>query len=85
MRHSAALNAHVLGGAVSEVIICDVRGLSGSETGSNGCRPNLQLELTVPIEVPLVKKVAPSVLLDQAVLRSSDDGWESESQDEDRA
>ena len=41
------------------------------------------LQLTVPIEVPLVKKGAPSVLLDQFVLRSSDDGWKSECQDED--
>ena len=79
IRHSAALNADVLGGAVSEVIICDARSLSGSE---NGRQANLQL--TVPIEVPLVKKVLPSVLLDQAILRSSDDGGESEGQGEDR-
>ena len=51
------------------------------EKERHGHRHNPQL--TVPIEVPLVKKGVPSVLLDQAVLRSSDDGRKTECQGED--
>ena len=39
--------------------------------------------LTVSVEVPVVEKVCPGVLLDQTVLGALDDGGKSEGQDED--